>query len=152
MSGFPFGLFIILFRFVQSDFLSFINHRNNFRKPKTSSCEVKYLKQSCLSLEKIQTNICWEPLAEPTAAWWARQGWAPLQPASGAIHLAHSLQTSSQEWGHPEPRWAGGLQNKICLGADVKRIEANNHNGNRKRELGQPNCTVVEKAKLSHVV
>lgn len=44
-------------------------------------------------------------------------------------------------------RWAVGARYNV--GADVKRIEANNHNGNRKWELGQPNCTVVESQNLA---
>lgn len=160
MSGLPFDLWIILFRFVWSDFISFINHRNNFRKPQTSSDKVKYFQQCCawalrLSRQTHAGNLLQSPLQHSEPRWLelpcscVLRAHAPICQAPSILNTACRPLLKNEVT--PEPIWADRLHNKICLGADVGEIETNNHNGNRKWELGEPNCTVVEKAKLSHV-
>lgn len=161
MSGLPFGLLIILFRFVWSHFLSFINHRNNFRKPQTSHIRLnisngavhepwkypdKHMLKTFLQSPPQHNEPRWPD--HPCSC--VLRAHAPIYQGPSILNTACRPLLKNEVT--PEPRWADRLQNKICLGADVGGIETNNHNGNRKWELGQPNCTVAEKAKLSHVV
>lgn len=142
MSGLPFGFLIILFIFVGSDFISFINHKNNFRKPQTSSCKVKYFKQSCVWALKIprQTyaeNLLQSPWQHNEQRWPERPSSCGLRAHAPILQWPSILSTACRPLlmneVTPEPRWADRLQNKIYLGADVGGIETNNQK--RKQEM-----------------
>lgn len=122
MSGLPFGLLIILFRFVWSDFRSFINHRNNFRKPQTSHIRLnisngavhepwkypdKHMLKTFLQSPPQHNEPRWPD--HPCSC--ALRTHAPIYQGSSILNTACRPLLKNEVT--PEPRWADRLQNKI---------------------------------------